>query len=171
MFYILQSLSFPPCKGFTLFHETPLIWLREAGIDTSPKNEGKRKPFWEKGNPSQYPFIRKGKRLPESCRKPVVYMGWFIGGADLILSTYAYIESMSTDMSMSPAPPSNRWWERSCKQWTTFRMGMDASHKSATRAIFTKKGNPARSQIPFSYCDGAEGGTRTPTGFPATLMQ
>ena len=31
---------------------------------------------------------------------------------ELILSAYAYIESMSTDISMSPAPPSNRWWER-----------------------------------------------------------
>src|SRR3990172_2751435 len=43
-----------------------------------------------------------------------------------------------------------------------------ASHKSATRAVFMKKGNPARSQIPFNYSNGAEGGTRTPTGFPTT---
>ena len=41
-----------------------------------------------------------------------------------------------------------------------------ASHKSASRAVFTKKGNLAISQIPFWFCDGAEGGTRTPTGFP-----
>src|SRR3989304_8453466 len=37
-----------------------------------------------------------------------------------------------------------------------------ASHKSATRAVFMKKGNPERSQIPFNYSNGAEGGTRTP---------
>jgi hypothetical protein len=37
--------------------------------------------------------------------------------------------------------------------------------------FFTKKGNLARGQIPFKDCDGAEGGTRTPTGFPTTLMQ
>jgi hypothetical protein len=42
------------------------------------------------------------------------------------------------------------------------------SHKLATRAEKTKKGNLAQSQIPFEYCDGAEGGTRTPTGFPTT---
>jgi hypothetical protein len=29
----------------------------------------------------------------------------------------------------------------------------------------SKKGNLARGQIPFKYCDGAEGGTRTTTGF------
>jgi len=34
----------------------------------------------------------------------------------------------------------------------------NASHKWATRGDFTKKGNLARSQIPFEYCDGAEGG-------------
>ena len=34
------------------------------------------------------------------------------GGADLILPVYAHSVSMSTDMFMSPAPPSNRWWER-----------------------------------------------------------
>src|SRR3972149_8373561 len=43
-----------------------------------------------------------------------------------------------------------------------------ASHKSATRPIKTEKGNLARSQIPYSYSNGAEGGTRTPTGFPTT---
>ena len=32
-----------------------------------------------------------------------------------------------------------------------------------------KKGNLALSQIPFEYCDGAEGGTRTPTGLPTIL--
>ena len=41
-----------------------------------------------------------------------------------------------------------------------------ASHKSATRDDFTKKGNLAVGQIPFTYSNGAEGGTRTPTGFP-----
>ena len=39
-----------------------------------------------------------------------------------------------------------------------------ASHKLATRPDFTKKGNLAFGQIPFEYCDGAETGTRTPTG-------
>jgi hypothetical protein len=33
-----------------------------------------------------------------------------------------------------------------------------ASHILATFAKNTKKGNVARSQIPFQYCDGAEGG-------------
>ena len=80
-----------------------------AGIDTSPKNEGKMKPFWEKGNPSQYPFSRKGKRLPDGCRMLEDYPGWFIGGADLILSIYGQIKSMSTDMFIHSAPPSNRW--------------------------------------------------------------
>ena len=42
------------------------------------------------------------------------------------------------------------------------------SHKSASRPEKTEKGNLARSQIPFSYSNGAEGGTRTPTGFPTT---
>jgi len=31
-------------------------------------------------------------------------------------------------------------------------------HKWDTFAVFTKKGNLARSQIPFEYYDGAEGG-------------
>ena len=31
---------------------------------------------------------------------------------------------------------------------------------------FNKKGNPSMIRIPFVYCDGAEGVTRTPTGFP-----
>ena len=34
----------------------------------------------------------------------------------------------------------------------------NASHFLATRAENTKKGNLARSRIPFEYCDGAEGG-------------
>jgi len=51
----------------------------------------------------------------------------------------------------------------------------DASHKSATRPDFMKKGNLARSQIPFEYCDGAEGGTRPmrlrrPTPPPSRLL-
>ena len=50
--------------------------------------------------------------LSEGCRKPVGYTGWFIEGADLIISAYTYIASMSTDLFMCPAPPSNRWWER-----------------------------------------------------------
>src|SRR4030066_1266935 len=41
-------------------------------------------------------------------------------------------------------------------------------HKSASRPEKTKKGNLAISQIPFSYSNGAEGWTRTPTGFPTT---
>jgi hypothetical protein len=28
------------------------------------------------------------------------------------------------------------------------------SHKLATRAVFMKKGNLARGQIPFEYCEG-----------------
>src|SRR3990172_7753888 len=42
------------------------------------------------------------------------------------------------------------------------------SHKSASRAVFMKKGTPAQSRNPFENCHGAEGGTRTPTGFPTT---
>src|SRR3972149_1615252 len=42
------------------------------------------------------------------------------------------------------------------------------SHKSASRLVFKKKGTSAESRNPFEYCDGAEGGTRTPTGFPTT---
>ena len=33
-----------------------------------------------------------------------------------------------------------------------------AGPKWDQKAVFTKKGNLARSQIPFEYCDGAEGG-------------
>src|SRR3972149_2635190 len=101
MFYILQSLSFPPCKGFTLFHETPLIWLREAGIDTSPKNEGKRKPFWEKGNPSQYPFSRKGKRLIVGCRMPVGLI-WLVNGGILRKRKPARLSSIRSSTSSQP---------------------------------------------------------------------
>jgi hypothetical protein len=43
-----------------------------------------------------------------------------------------------------------------------------ASHFLASRAVFMKKGNLSEIRIPFDYCDGAEGGTRTPTGFPTT---
>ena len=39
-------------------------------------------------------------------------MGWFIGGANLISLAYAYIVSMSKDMFIFLAPPSNRWWEQ-----------------------------------------------------------
>src|SRR3989304_2927023 len=42
------------------------------------------------------------------------------------------------------------------------------SHKSASRLVFKKKGTSAESRNPFEYCHGAEGGTRTPTGFPTT---
>src|SRR3990172_5522586 len=42
------------------------------------------------------------------------------------------------------------------------------SHKLASRPVFTKKGTSAESRNPYSYSNGAEGGTRTPTGFPTT---
>jgi hypothetical protein len=71
-------------------------------------------------------------------------------------------------MPMYPAPPSNRWWERAVGQWVMFRMCMVASQFLATRAIFSEKGIPAISRNPFLFCHGAEGGTRTPTGFPTT---
>jgi hypothetical protein len=43
------------------------------------------------------------------------------------------------------------------------------SQFSAPRAVFIKKGILAEIRNPFEYCLGAEGGTRTLTGFPATL--
>ena len=48
------------------------------------------------------------------------------------------------------------------------RRQLHASHFSATRLTFKKKGNLARGQITFEYCDGAEGGIWTRTGFPTT---
>src|SRR3990172_952910 len=43
-----------------------------------------------------------------------------------------------------------------------------ASQFLASRPVFMKKETPAESRNPFKNCDGAEGGTRTPTGFPTT---
>jgi len=48
------------------------------------------------------------------------------------------------------------------------RESLPVSHKSATRAVYSKKGNLASTRIPFKYSNGAEGGTRTPTGLPTT---
>ena len=42
------------------------------------------------------------------------------------------------------------------------------SQKLASRPGFMKKGASAESRNPFDYSNGAEGGTRTPTGFPTT---
>lgn len=42
------------------------------------------------------------------------------------------------------------------------------SHKLASRTVFTKKGALAVGQIPFEYCNGAEGLYR-PTGYPAAF--
>src|SRR3990170_5076291 len=38
----------------------------------------------------------------------------------------------------------------------------------ASRPDFAKKGNQASRRFPIEIYDGAEGGTRTPTGFPTT---
>lgn len=47
---------------------------------------------------------------------------------------------------------------------TTLPQRTPASHIRATRANKAKKGNLALGQIPFKYCDGAEGGIYTRTG-------
>ena len=44
----------------------------------------------------------------------------------------------------------------------------NTSHFSSLGTFLRKKRNPPLLQIPFRYFDGAEKGTRTPTGFPTT---
>jgi len=90
---------------------------RRGSIYYGQSGSEKRKSLpMENGDSSESAFLGKANadsfRLPEGCWMPVGYMGWFIGGADLILLVYAHSVSMSTDMLMSPAPPSNRWWGR-----------------------------------------------------------
>jgi hypothetical protein len=40
--------------------------------------------------------------------------------------------------------------------------------KNPRLEFVSEQRNPARARIPIGYCDGAEGGNRTPTGFPTT---
>lgn len=55
-----------------------LLSVRVGGIDTSRKNEGRRKPFREKRGASQFTFSMKGQRLPEWLSD----VEWLIGLVD-----------------------------------------------------------------------------------------
>ena|GEM_PF-5085214 len=75
---------------YPLYWKTLFLGLTVAGIGTGLMNGSDSKPFWEKGKPSQPPFIRKGKRLPVGSRMPVRKSGWLPGDEPYICSICLY---------------------------------------------------------------------------------